>query len=178
MERTDEDKERKKRIQKLKEEQEILKEIRRDQEEIIKELERQCQMQGYQITAKVKTLAEMRRRRPRDDWLTQNPLKLIYIGNGLEKIHGCEFSLLNFKWRFQHIRTMLLCLPCDLLCTTILLDDGLSRAYFAINKKWKDCPASRDVWNKFTNTTWAWVKEFLPVSHKPHKTQRIKNYQQ
>ena len=67
MERTNEDKERKKRIQKLKEEQEILKEIRRDQEEIIKELERQCQMQGCQITAKVNTLAEMRRRRPRDD---------------------------------------------------------------------------------------------------------------
>ena len=67
MERTKEDIEREERIQKLKREQEILIAINREQDKLIQELERDRQIQQFQITAKIRTLAEMKRRRPKDD---------------------------------------------------------------------------------------------------------------
>lgn len=67
MERTKEDIEREERIQKLKREQEILIAINREQDKLIQELERDRQIQQFQITAKIRTLAEMKKRRPKDD---------------------------------------------------------------------------------------------------------------
>ena len=67
MERTKEDIDREKRIQKIKKEQEILIAINREQDKLIQELERDRQIQQFQITAKIRTLAEMKKRRPKDD---------------------------------------------------------------------------------------------------------------
>ena len=67
MELTKEDIEREKRIHKLKREQEILIAINREQDILIQELERDRRIQEFQITARIRTLAEMKKRRPKDD---------------------------------------------------------------------------------------------------------------